>query len=269
MTLANLVASPSLARALLVRWYITVPGVLVSMALAVAAYFVFPPQFASTSTVVLIPAAEHGRNTLLSFDTGLNTSAEILVADMNDPQVATDMGLVKGQDTVTVVNGNADSSGKIAASGGPFISVTAQSSTAERATALAAQATTRIQQELTDLQNSVKVTKRLSMNLSPVVSPTPGKLVVQMLLRTMGLALLFGCVVTVAAACLVDRRVRNRHAQAVLSAERATAPTALRSTNGVLQHVDSSAEVDVLAVAMSPEPLSETGRPGRKASAAR
>lgn len=269
MTLANLVASPSLARALLLRWYITVPGVLASLVLAGAAYFIFPPQFASTSTVVLIPAAQHGRNTLLSFDSGISTSAQILVADMNDPQVATDMGVVKGHDTVTVVNGNADSSGKIAESGGPFISVTAQSSTPERAVALAAQATTRIQQELSDLQDSVKVTKRLSINLSPVVNPTPGKLVVQMLLRTTGLALLFGCVLTVAAACLVDRRARNRHAQALVSSERASAPTALRPANGVLQHVDSPDGVDVLTVAMSPEPVSEAGRPGRKASATR
>src|ERR1700761_2715532 len=101
MILADLVASPSLARALLVRWDITVPGVLISLVLAVATFFVFPPQFTSTSTVVLIPAAQHGKNTLLSFDMGLNTSAEILVQTVNDPQVATDMGLVKGQDTVT------------------------------------------------------------------------------------------------------------------------------------------------------------------------
>ena len=214
------------------------PGVLISLVLAVATYFIFPPQFTSTGTVVLIPAAQHGRNTLLSFDAGLNTSAEIVVEAMNDPQVATDMGLVKGQDDVTIVNGNAASNGKIVESSGPFISVTAQSSTPTRATALAGQATTRIEQQLTDLQNSVKVTKRLSFNLSPVVSPTPGKMVLQMLLRTMGLAFLFGCVVTVAAACLVDRRARNRHAQALLRSEPAIAPTALHSTNGVLQRVD-------------------------------
>src|SRR5207244_2057210 len=119
MTLANLVASPSLARALLVRWYITVPGILISLAFAASTYVLLPPQFSSTSTVVLIPAAQHGKNSLLNFDTGLSTSAEIVVQAMNDPQVATDMGLVKGQDKVTVVNGNAGSNGKIVESGGP------------------------------------------------------------------------------------------------------------------------------------------------------
>src|ERR1700704_6261830 len=108
MTLATLVASTSLARALLVRWYITVPGILLSLGLAGGAYSFFPPQFGSNSTVVLIPAAQHGSNSLLNFETGLSTSAEIIVESMNDPQIATDMGLVKGEEKITVVNGNAN-----------------------------------------------------------------------------------------------------------------------------------------------------------------
>lgn len=266
MVLATLMASSSLARALLVRWRITVPGILLSLGLAAAMYGVFPPLYNSSSTVVLIPAAQHGRNTLLSFDTGLSTSAEILVQGMNDPQVATDMGLVAGQDKVTVVNGNAGSNGKIVESGGPFISVSTQSSTPARATALAAQATSGVEDKLAELQQSVKVSKNQSINVSTVVSPTPGKVAVDTLLRSMGLAMLFGCGLTVAAVCMVDRRGRRNipQAQPDFGTERVTAQAALRSASGILHRLDPFDEFDALAA--STEPIDESSRSGQLAA---
>lgn len=244
--MATLVASPSLVRALLARWYITVPGLLLALGLAVGSAVILPAPFASTSTVVLIPAAKKGGNSLLTYDTGISTSAEIVVQAMSDPQIADDLGLVKGRDTLEVVNGNADAKGKITESSGPFISVTAQSSSPARATALAEQATTRVQQELADLQQSVKVKKQQSMNMSPVVSPTPGKRVMSMLLRTVGLSMFLGCVLTLVAVILVDRKIRRRESLAIqdFGTELGAAPTALRSTNGALQRLDTFDEID-------------------------
>lgn len=261
--MVTLVASPSLARALRTRWYITIPGILLSLGLAAGAAVLIPPPFASNSTVVLIPAPAKGGNSLLSSSSGLSTSAEIIVQAMSDPQIEKDLGLVRGRDTVTVVNGNANSSGKITESAGPFISVTAESSSATRATALAQQATAKVQQKLAELQQSVKVKKQQSMSLSPVVSPTPGKLVVAMLLRTVGLATLFGCVLTLGAVLLVDRRLRRRVSFATQhsAGERVTAPTALRpQINGALQRLDKFDGADRVMNGQSSDPAGEIGR---------
>ncbi len=253
--MATLVASPSLVRALLVRWYITVPGILLSLGLAVGATVLFPPQYASNSTVALIPAPLKGGNSLVSSTSGLSTSAEIVVQAMSGPEVAKDLGLVSGKDAVTTVNGSSNSSGKIIESSGPFISVTAQSSSAARATALAEQATAMVQAKLDELQSSVKVKKKQSIGLSPVITPTPGKLVIAMLLRTAGLAMLLGSVLTLGAVALVDRRARRRKATAPdhSDGEREAAPPTLRSASAPLQRLDKIDGPDLVVTGHSPD----------------
>lgn len=265
--MATLVASPSLARALVLRWYVTVPGLVLSLALAAGATIAIPPQYASTSTVALIPAPQKGGNSLLTSTSGLSTSAEIVVQAMSDPEVAKDLGLVSGKDAVTTVNGSANSSGKIIESSGPFISVTAQSSSATRATALAEKTTSLIEQKLKDLQDSVKVKKQQSIGLSPVINPTPGKLVIAMLLRTSGLAMLFGCLLTIGAVCLIDRRARRRKALAPERAadEREAPLAALRPSGVTLQRRDKFDGGDVVVPGQSPELGGELGRRERKA----
>jgi capsular polysaccharide biosynthesis protein len=202
--LASLVTSGSLVRVLLARWYITVTGLLLSLALAAAAYVLFPPQYSSTGTVVLLPASQRGQNSLLNFDSSLNTTALIVVQGLSAPQVSTELGLAS-TDKYTVVNGSASLTGKVNETSGPFISFTAQSPYPDESTAIVGQLTAKAQEELKDLQGTLKVRAKNNITIQSVIVATPPKAVWDMLLRTMGIALLLGILITVGAACAFDR----------------------------------------------------------------
>jgi hypothetical protein len=58
-------------RVLLVRWYITAPGLLLSLAIAGVAFSLVPPQYRSDGTAVLVqlkPPGLNSANPLLTFD---------------------------------------------------------------------------------------------------------------------------------------------------------------------------------------------------------
>jgi len=202
-----------LVRALLARWYITVTGLLLSLALAAAAYVLFPPQYSSTGTVVLLPASQRGQNSLLNFDSSLNTTALIVVQALNAPQVSTELGLAS-TDKYTVVNGGASLTGKVNETSGPFISVTARSAGPTESSVTVSRVLVEAQQQLVERQKSLRVFKRDAIGLEIVAGPTPPKLLLSGPLKSMGVTLLLGIGSTVAAACLRDRSAARRRSTA-------------------------------------------------------
>jgi capsular polysaccharide biosynthesis protein len=213
---------------LLVRWYITVPGLLLSLAIAGVAFSLFPPQYRSEGTAVLVqpkPPGLTSANPLLTFDASLNTTALIVVQALNAPEVAAELGLTAGRDTFTAKN-----AGSVAVSDGqqePFISVTAQSGDPATSADIVVRVMDMAQRELVDRQNALNVSPRNAIKLQSVVDATPPKPVFSTSLAASAASLILGIIVTIMAARvwdylaarlsrrLVDRRIRRNGAVVV------------------------------------------------------
>jgi hypothetical protein len=195
-------------RALLVRWYISVPGFLLSLVLASVAFSHFPLQYTSSGTAVLVQPKRpelYSANPLLTFDPSLNTTTLILVQALSAPMVSAQLGLTPGEDTYTVKNG-----GSSAVSDGqeqPFISVTAQSTSPEKTRGIVLGVMDQARQELTDRQINLRVATRNYIRLDSVVDATPPKPVRSKPLAALGVALLLGLFVTTLIAWTWDRLV--------------------------------------------------------------
>lgn len=198
---------------LLVRWYITVPGLLLSLAIAGVALTLIPPQYRSEGTAVLVqpkPPGLNSANPLLNFDASLNTTTLILVQALNSPEVGNQLGLTPGRDTFTVKN-----AGSVAVSDGqqePFISVTAQSTDPATSADIVARVMDMARQELSYRQNSLNVPTRNAISLESVVDATPPEPVRGTSLAASAAAFMLGIIATIAAARLWDfaaQRIRH------------------------------------------------------------
>lgn len=227
MALASLVTSASLVRVLLARWYITVPGIILSLALAAAAYVLFPPQYASRATIMLVQPSEHGKNSLLTLESSVNTTAQIIVQAMNAPQMPRQLGVADGQEKFTVTNGNTDLEGKVTEASGPFITIMAQSPSPGNSTAIVNSVLARAKLELKNLQSTLKVRSRNNITTTTVVEATPPKPVWDKLLRTMGIAVLIGSAITLGLVCAVDRMATRARARRSTKSVSPPAPEAM------------------------------------------
>jgi capsular polysaccharide biosynthesis protein len=213
------------------RWCLTIPGLLASLALAAAGCVLVPPQYTSSGTVVLVQPNQRGANSLLTSGESLGTTALILVQTLNVPQVALDLGLAPNQESFIVKNGSTSLAGKVTETTGPFISVTAQSPSPDRSTAIAGSVLARAGSELKDLQTSLKVRTKNNIVVETVVDASPPKLAWDLLLRTVGLALFVGIVITIGLVCAFDRtatRIGSRRARRL--AHKSAPPTYKTST---------------------------------------
>jgi capsular polysaccharide biosynthesis protein len=207
MTLSNTV------RVLLIRWYITVPGLLLSLIIAGATFSLVPPQYTSSGVAVLVPpkkpeAGLSSANPLLNFNPSLNMTALVMIQGLNSPAVSTELGLTPGEDSFTVKNVNdASVDGK---AGQPLIYVTAQSSIPEKSAAIVVSVVDMARQDLVDSQNDLRVSQRSGIRLVSVVAATPPKLVPGTRLVVSGVALMLGLIVTIIAACALSRFVLAR-----------------------------------------------------------
>jgi capsular polysaccharide biosynthesis protein len=204
--------SSNTARVLLVRWRITVPGLILSLAVAAVAFGLVPARYTSGGTAVLVqpkqPGSTSSTNPLLTFDPSLNTTAMIVVQVLNAPQVATELGLNPDEDSFTVKN-----AGSVAVTDGveqPFISITAQSLEPARSQDIVDRVMAKAQQELTDRQNALRVSERSSIIMESVVDATPPKPVLGVPLAASAVSFLLGTAVTTIIAIGWDRRLARR-----------------------------------------------------------
>lgn len=224
-------ASASLLRVLLVRWYLTVAGLLLSLVMAATAYALIPVQYESSDTVVLVQPQQLGdnqSNPLLDLNQGMNTTAAIIVQALNSPVVSGQLGLVAGEDSFTVRNiGGAGINNTVDR---PFISVTAQSSSPARSAAIVGWVMDEAQRQLADLQRTLQVRSKKYVVLERVTDPAPAKPIRTSQLSALAAATLLGVALTVAFVWGYDRtlsRVRSDRA-----AGRASTNGAPPVTNG-------------------------------------
>lgn len=195
-------------RTVLSRWYIMIPGLILSLAIAAVTFARIPPQYTSSGLAVLVQSKQPGSNTdnpLLNFNPGLNTTALIIRQALDAPETAIELGLTPGEDTFTVKNvdrANSDS--------GPFIYVTAQSSRPAKSADIVTSVLDRARRDLADRQNSLHVSSHNVIRLESVVDATAPKVVANVALAVSGVALMLGLIVTIFFACACDRWIVSR-----------------------------------------------------------
>jgi hypothetical protein len=209
--------SGDVPEALLRRWYITIPGLLLSVVVAALGFALVPPHYTSSGTAVLVQPKLPGtnpqnQNPLLTSGVGLNTTASILVQALNAPVQAlnapsagSELGLIGAQDSFTVRN----TGGTVGAAGDdqPFIIVSAQSADPQRSMDIVVSVMGKAQAELSSRQNALHIFPRNAIRMETVVDATPAKTVRTAPLAASGAALMFGALATILVACAWNRRV--------------------------------------------------------------
>lgn len=163
------------------RWYVALPGFMLSLGAAAAVYSSAPAYYVSNGVVVLTTPATGASlsdpshpnpltNPLLNFDNGLNYSATILIQSMSTPEVAQDLGVGPGGDTsLEVTNGSTNPE---LLEHGPFVFVQAKSLSPARARSVVAAAVQRTRVELRNRQVALHVPAPTYISLNEVVPPT-------------------------------------------------------------------------------------------------
>jgi hypothetical protein len=216
-------------RVLLARWYITVPGLLLSLALAGLTFLAVPPQYSSNAVAVLVQPKLHGKdpttNPFLTFDSSLSTTALIIVQALDTPETAASIGLSPGGDSYTVKDvGTIDVGDQVVQ---PFIYIKSQASTEQAAVDIVNNVLDLASQDLLDRQKDNKVLPQNLIKLNDVVGTSPPKPVLGIALAAAGGALLLVLLATTLLAFRADKAAAKRRAQAASDAIAAAAPDAL------------------------------------------
>jgi capsular polysaccharide biosynthesis protein len=267
-------------RVLLVRWYITIPGILLSLALAAVTFVLAPPQYSSSGVAVLVQPKQSGKdpttNPFLDFDSSLSTTALIIVQALDTPEAAAQIGLSPGGDSYTVKDvGTIDVGDQVVQ---PFIYIKSQASTAQASADIVNQVVEMGRQDLLDRQKSMRVLPQNYIKLDNVVDTTPPKPVLVVALAATGAVLLLGLIATFGLALLAQRAAASRRArrEAAAAADAATAAavavaveqeTPDAAVRGIEEKTPQKAEEQVTQKAKTPAPRSKptaTRSPRRK-----
>ncbi|MDT7630332.1 MAG: hypothetical protein QOI50_2262, partial [Pseudonocardiales bacterium] len=203
-------------RVLLARWYITIPGLLLSLALAGLTFLAVPPQYSSNAVAVLVQPKLHGKdpttNPFLTFDSSLSTTALIIVQALDTPETAASIGLSPGGDSYTVKDvGTIDVGDQVVQ---PFIYIKSQASTEQAAVDIVNNVLDLASQDLLDRQKDNKVLPQNLIKLNDVVGTSPPKPVLGIALAAAGGALLLVLLATTLLAFRADKAAAKRRAQA-------------------------------------------------------
>jgi hypothetical protein len=143
---------------------------------------------------------------MMPFASSLAATAQGLVETLSAPDVSDELGLVDGQDSLTVktTGSNAASSAN-----SPFLYVTGFSTQPEKASAIVSAALSLAQDQLASQQSNFRVAHSNELRLVRFVEPTSP--VVQPGVREVmaGIVLLAGLGITLAAVCVIDRYIRR------------------------------------------------------------
>jgi hypothetical protein len=223
-------------RVLLLKWYITIPGLLLSLALAGATFVLAPPQYSSNAIAVLVQPKLTGKdapanaNPLLNFDNSLSTTALILVQALDTPEAAASIGLYPGGDSYTIKDvGDVQVGDQIVQ---PFIYIKSEASTPDGAATIVDGVLGMAAQDLQDRQRSLKVLQQTYVKLDDVVPPSPPQPVLGIALGATGAALILGLIATWGFAMWSERRSERRRARQESEAAEAAEAAELASSNG-------------------------------------
>jgi len=200
----------SLVRTLIVKWYVMIPGLLLSLAMAGVTFSVVAPTYSSSGVAVLVQPKQQGGNStnpLLNFDPSLNTTASIMIQSLNSPVIAPRVSVSAGS-SFSVKNVGTVTTGD--PSQQPFMYINTQSQVRDDSAAMVYRLMDLARQQLVERQQALRVRPATYIKLDVVVDPTPPKYVIGTQVAASGAALLIGMIVTIALVLLGDRFDVNR-----------------------------------------------------------
>jgi capsular polysaccharide biosynthesis protein len=204
--------SSTILRVTLRRWYIAVPGLLISLVIACTVFSSMPPKYTSSGIAVLVrqnnPTPASSINPALGNDGGFTTATMTLVQALDTPAVKAELGLREGVDDFTISN-----VGKSAAAAGgdhPFLYIATRSSSPQKSAEIVAAVIAVARQKLAELQNDFHVRPQNQIRVESVVDATPPKAVMNMVFAVTGAALILGIVTTCIVASAWDRIIVAR-----------------------------------------------------------
>jgi hypothetical protein len=216
-----------LRRAFVTRWYVTLAGVLVTIALCVGAASVVPVQYEAKSVTVLIPpptTTAANPYTNLTSVTGLT---DVLGQALTAPESTAAVKKAGNVGTYTVTNDVSTS--------GPLVLITALSDSPEHARNLANFVTDLVPGTLIKLQNALSDLASKSYITSRVINPVDKTIAVKKnRTRAMIVAAGVGLLLTVLLVAAVERfasRRRRKNAKRPQPAGRPTHPTPTAETH--------------------------------------
>jgi len=190
---------------LVVKWYLTIPGLLISLAMAGVTFSVVPPLYSSSGVAVLVQPKQPGAslaNPLLGFDSGLTTTAAIMIQSLDAPTVAPRVS-VSDRSSFHVKNASDATTGDVGVQ--PFIYINTQSPIADDSAAMVSRLIELARQDLADRQQTLRVRPTNYIRLETVVQPTKPKYLVGTQVAVSGAAFLVGIVVTIGLVLLGER----------------------------------------------------------------
>ena len=168
------------------RKLLILPLLAAAVTLGIAGYFLTPLKYISSTTMVLAVPAFGGTlskdpahptnltNPMLNFSDDLKTASAILIHAMNTPEVAKELGVVKGGPTKLTIDDGTTSPDMIL-NNGPFVYIAGESTSRTEAKDVVIRAQKRMRQELIDRQKSFGAPPETYVALDDVVSPSTPK----------------------------------------------------------------------------------------------
>lgn len=215
---------------LLRRRWVTIPAVLMALALGSVAYVATPKTYVSSTTMVLTttefggtesgdPAAPKDlTNPLLNFTDSLRTTSAILIQAMNGKAVAAQLGVHKP--TKLVVD-DGRSNPELLGLDGPFLFILVRSTSPDETSTILAKAQVKMRETLSEWQNSLGAPRKTYVALVDVVPPDLPEIDRSRAIKLGLIASIFGFVLTVGIVYFRERR-KDRRPRA--DAEPDTAP---------------------------------------------
>ncbi|WP_367129884.1 hypothetical protein [Saccharothrix sp. HUAS TT1] len=187
------------------RWYIALPAAVTAVAVAAGVFLSIPTRYQSSGVMVLTSPAAGGTfkekvspedavqvNPLLAFDGSLTTTAQILAQILADPKTRKEsLGIDKDStDNFTAAGGGMS---------GPFLFVTADSSTPEAAEQMVTKVMEFATEELDKQQTELKAPEPTFITSQVIVNPTAAEAQIGGKVRYAGAAFVLLMLLTTAA----------------------------------------------------------------------
>lgn len=202
---------------LLRRWYVSVPVFVISLALGGGVFFKTPTQYQSTGTMVLTaptaganvaidPSKATGPgNPLLDFEGSLTITTQLLIQSLSSPDVQQQL-TTEGAASFQAGDGN---------TGGPFVVILSTANSPAQAELTVNLALKYAQNELDARQKNLNAPPSTFIGTQSVVSPTTATTKISGKLKTGGIALVGGLVVSLLVAYGIESFSTRRRKRAV------------------------------------------------------
>lgn len=202
---------------LLRRWYVSVPVLVVSLVLGGGVFLKTPTQYEATGTMVLTaptagsnvaidPSKATGPgNPLLDFEGSLTITTQLLIQSLSSPAVQQQIATEGGASTFQAGDGE---------TGGPFVVIIADGKSPAQAELTVNLALKYAQNELDARQKNLNAPPSTFIGTQSVVSPTTATTKISGKLKTGGIALVGGIVLSLAVAYGIESWSSRRRRRA-------------------------------------------------------